>query len=234
MSQRKKRLRIFLVLAVAIGLAVLVGLVVLQLSNRDYLYPSDFLAHVEQVEQNGVDESVVQGLGWDLAILGREDEVRRMDFTPKFEGLTSTVIPERLELSVVPWREGLREIAANHRLILIMEDHFVSEHREWIGGTLETFAAAGFRHYAAEAIRQSDSTLQRRGYPSCKTGLYVSEPKFGNTIRRALRLNFQVSGYDFEKSTADEREEFAATELAKVFHSDPDAKLVVHAGFAHV
>ena len=192
------------------------------------------LAHVVQLEAAGVDEQSVQQLGWSLAILGRDDEVRTMDFHPQFEEPPSTVDVERLELNIVPWKEGLERIAAEHRIVMIMEDHFVSKHREFIGVALPVFRDAGYTHYAAEAIGPADTSLAERGYPMSATGLYTSDPRFGNALRRALELEFEVLGYDFVFSTHDEREESAAARLAQVIRDDGNRKLLIHAGHAHV
>ena len=193
-----------------------------------------FLAHVVQVEAAGIDEQSVQELGWSLAILGRDDEVRTMDFHPQFEQPPSTVDVDRLELNVVSWKEGLERIAAEHRIVMIMEDHFVSKHREFIGATLPVFRDAGFTHYAAEAIGPADTSLAEGGYPTSATGLYTSDPKFGNALRRALELKFVVVGYDFWFSSHEEREESAAARLAQIVRDDSERKLLVHAGHAHV
>jgi len=116
-----------------------------------------------QIERDGVNEKNVQPLGWSMAILGRDDEIRRTDFFPQFELPALTVDAGQLELNVVPWREGTQEIARTHRIVMIMEDHFISKHREMIGATLPTFREAGFTHFAAEAIGESSSSLARRG-----------------------------------------------------------------------
>ena len=192
------------------------------------------LHNVIQIEKEGVDEHNVQPLGWNLAILGRDDEIRRLDFHPQFELPPLEVNPQKLELNVVPWRDGLKQIANEHRIIMMMEDHFVSKHREMIGAVLPTLRDAGFTHYAAEAIGESRGALKSRGYPVVKSGYYTSDPQFGNVIRRAMDLGFEVLGYDFRPFTHEGREEFAATELAKLLNGDPHLRLVVHAGHAHV
>lgn len=192
------------------------------------------LRHVVQIESAGNDEHSVQPLGWNLAILGRDDEVRHLDFHPQFDLPPLDVDTHKLELNVVPWRDGFKQIAAEHRIVMIMEDHFVSKHREMIGATLPIFRAAEFSHYAAEAIGESGEALTSRGYPVVKTGYYTSDPQFGNVLRRAINLKFKILGYDFRPFTHEMREEFAATELAKLLTDDQQTRLIVHAGHAHV
>lgn len=117
---------------------------------------------------------------------------------------------------------------------MIMEDHFVSKHREMIEAVLPTLRDAGFTRFAAEAIGESAESLKSRGYPIVETGYYTSDPQFGNVIRAALELRFEVLGYDVHPFTHEGREEFAATTLTNVLNRDPHGKLVVHAGHAHV
>ena len=192
------------------------------------------LQSVIQFESGGDDERNVQPLGWNLAILGRDDEIRVMDFHPRFEFPPLDVDAQDLKLDVVAWRDGLKAIANEHRIVMIMEDHFISKHREMIGATLPLLRDAGFTHYAAEAIGESAKALKTRGYPVVRSGYYVSDPQFGNVIRKAIDLRFEVFGYDFRPFTHEGREEFAAATLADQIRDDPQTKLVVHAGHAHV
>ena len=135
---------------------------------------------------------------------------------------------------MIPWRDAVTKIAAEHRLVLIMEAHTVTEGRAWIEQTLELFRAAGFSHYYAEAITEPGSTLKSRGYPTSKTGSYTLDPRFGNLVRTALRLGFEVGGYDLADGDFDRREEYQAAALARRFAARPDTRMVVHAGHGHV
>jgi hypothetical protein len=175
-----------------------------------------------------------QQIGWSLAILGRDHEVREMDFFPDYELPPVKLNEDQLKLSVVPWREGIAQIASREQIVMVMEDHFVSKTREMIGETLPFFADEGFTHYAAEAIGESGDTLKKRGFPISKSGFYTSDPQFGNVIRRAIDLDFQLLGYDFNPLSHESREEYAATKLAGLFQGNPQTKLFVHAGHAHV
>src|SRR6185312_6992220 len=135
---------------------------------------------------------------------------------------------------VTPWRDAIAKIATERRLVLIMEAHTVSEHRAWIEQTLAPFRAAGFTDYFAETIAESGSTLKSRGYPTSSTGFYTNDPRFGNAVRTALRLGFEVDGYDLADGDFNRREEYEAATLAERFASRPDSRMVVHAGHAHI
>ncbi len=115
-----------------------------------------------------------------------------------------------------------------------MEAHTVTEHRAWIDQTLAPFRAAGFSCYFAEAIEEAGSTLQSRGYPTSRTGSYTLDPRFGNLLRTATRLGFEIDGYDLTDRDFNRREEYQAATIAKQFTAQSNLKMVVHAGHAHV
>lgn len=192
------------------------------------------LETVVRIEAEQTGDRDLQLLGWNLAFLGRDDELRRMDFHPEFDLPPLEVDARRLELNAIPWRDAIAQIGSQHRIVMIMEDHFVSKHREMIRALLPTLRKAGYTHYAAEAIGESGTALVDRGYPSIGTGYYTSDPQFGNLIRRAVELKFKVLGYDFRPLTHEIREEYAATTLADVLTQSQNSKLLVHAGHSHV
>ncbi len=130
--------------------------------------------------------------------------------------------------------EAISEIAARERIVIIMEAHNATQHREWIEQTLPMFHKAGFRHYAAEALSEAGAALKARGFPVEMTGYYVVDPRFGNLLRRAIELDFAI--HEYEALLANEipqREEEQAQRLANIIAANPAGKIVIHAGFAH-
>jgi len=213
MASNRKRWFACLVIVVAI-----LGSVFVYRSFTTFLMPpSGHLAMVVSAAQPGFDKDNIQLVGVSLATLGRDDEVRKTDFMPSLEMPSLNVKRDQLEINIVPWREGIEKISAQHQLVMINESHFASKHREMIGAALPILKDAGFTHYAVESIGESASALKERGYPIVETGFYTSDPQFGNTLRLALKLKFNVLGYDFDFTSHEAREEFAATELAKLF-----------------
>ena len=179
-----------------------------------------------------------QELSTTLAVLGRQREAREIPLLPEAIGRNLSDMPDTPDLGppfvVTPWRDAITRIAAEHRLVLIMEAHTVTEDRAWIEQTLGLFRAAGFTHYYAEAIAESGSTLRSRGYPTSRTGSYTLDPRFGNLVRTAMRLGFEVGGYDLADGNFDRREEYQAATLAQQFAARPGIRMVVHAGHGHV
>lgn len=233
MTQKLRRQHRWIAL-IAMVILLSIALVAWHFLSSRHLQPYQHLAHVVQVEQDGIDETNAQLLGWALAILGRDDEVRALDFHPQFELPPLVIDPAQLQLTTIPWREGIAQIAAEHRIVMIMESHFVSKHREFIDATLRTFKDHRFTHYAAEAIGESGTKLGKRGFPTYQSGYYTCDPTFGNAIRSALKLDLHVLGYDFRPFSHETREDYAATHLAKVFNEGAANKMLVHAGSAHV
>jgi hypothetical protein len=230
------RRRIRWIAVVSLAALLLAAVAAYFYSERVFPEPWQYLAQVQQFEGAGARQAAgfdsIQTLAATLAKLGRDDEVRQMAL--RRPSASSKVAAEELKLTVVPWKSAIKDIAAHHRIVMVMEAHTISKDREFVGATLPMFKEAGFTHYAVEAISRFDVSLAERGYPNKFTGLYTADPKFGNALRRALDLKFTVLGYDFRFTTHDEREEYAASRLAKLFESDPQAKLVVHAGHSHV
>ncbi len=199
-----------------------------------------FLHRVVLLEQSSdrSDWGDRQELSTLLAMLGRQREAREMPLVPNEIGAKLADVPgtpdSKPPFDVMPWREAMTKIAAEQRLVVIMEAHTVSEHRAWIDQTLASFRAARFTHYCAEAIAESGSTLKSRGYPTTNTGFYTNDPRFGNAVRTALRLGFEVGGYDLADSDFNRREEYEAATIARQFAWRPAVRMVVHAGHAHV
>ena len=130
--------------------------------------------------------------------------------------------------------ETFTKIAKQERLIIIMEAHNSPKHRQWIEQTLPILWNAGFRDYAAEGLSESGPSLKQRGYPLRSTGVYVSDPHFGNVLRTAIALDFDLHTYDTYGNDFEVREYGQAVNLAKLFAANPKLKLVVHAGYGHV
>jgi hypothetical protein len=202
--------------------------------------PQALLRRVVMLEQtsdrNGWNER--QELSTALAILGRQREAREIPLRPDAVGHELPDPPDPPDAEppfvVTPWRDAVARIATEQRLVLVMEAHTVTEHRAWIERTLALFRAAGFTQYFAETITESGSALKSRGYPTSRTGSYTLDPRFGNLVRTAIHLDFEIGGYDLGDRDFNRREEYQAAVLAERFASRPDIRMVVHAGHGHV
>lgn len=152
----------------------------------------------------------------------------------------------------VPATRPILEAAREHRAVFFNESHGEVRSRAAIFPLLAPLRAQGFTHLALEALASTDAHdrtsescrdasmlddgLQRRGYPIVRSGYYTQEPVFAELVREALRLGFELVAYDtyVPGNTIAQREQNQADNLACLFKSNPDAKLVVVAGFSHI
>lgn len=127
-------------------------------------------------------------------------------------------------------------LAAGRRIVMVNEAHHDARTRALTLALLPRLKAAGFTHFAAEALHDVDPDLAKRGYPTPASGSqYLHEPLYGEIVRQALKLGFVVVPYESDAATMAEREAGQARQLyRKVFQADPKARLFIHAGYAHI
>jgi hypothetical protein len=140
---------------------------------------------------------------------------------------------------------AILELADKYRVVMINEAHHVPLHRAFTLQLLEGLYRKGFRYFAAETLMVGDGALQSRGYPTLKTGGYTAEPVYADLIRTALSLGYKVTPYECEDSPSPPsdnpvpamnfREQGQARNLKeRILDKDPNAKIIVHAGFSHI
>jgi hypothetical protein len=140
--------------------------------------------------------------------------------------------------------------SSTRQIVLINEAHHISSHRAFTMNLLEGFYRLGFRYFCAETFYNSDTLLNKRGYPTLETGTYVADPIFGEMVRKALKLGYKLIPYEaqnyqsvevmengvpsVEKGTSQERYIKMGLNIASIFRKDPSAKVLVHAGYFHI
>jgi len=167
--------------------------------------------------------------------LGLYNEALR-DFPLKSHVPTDTAIPTAAQWKAADAVDAIARQAANRRIVLINEAHHDAHTRQLSLALLPRLRALGFDHFAAEALLDKDTSLMNRGYPTTTSGSeYLREPSYGEIVRTAIKLGFKVVSYDADSRSTQEREAGQARNLyRKVFVKNPDAKLFVHAGYAHI
>lgn len=135
-----------------------------------------------------------------------------------------------------PAREAIIELAKGRKAVFFNEAHNVPLTRTLTVELLQALREDGYTHFAAETLYSTDKDLQQRGYPVADSGFYTVEPICAEMVRTAIRLGFKVVAYETEQEgNGDVRENAQARNLqARVFGQDPDARLVVNAGYAHI
>lgn len=128
---------------------------------------------------------------------------------------------------------AVARLARQERVVMINEAHHLPQHRAFTLELLRELRRQGYTWFAAETLAD-DAGLQGRGYPTPASGAYINEPVYGDLVRTALRLGFHVVAYE-HAGGIDERERGQAARLvAATLAVDPNARIVVHAGYDHV
>lgn len=127
--------------------------------------------------------------------------------------------------------------AVGRRIVMVNEVHHNAQTRALTLQLLPRLRALGFTHLAIEALGD-DPDLTKRGYPVRSSGTeYLQEPLYGEIVREGLRLGFVLISYDDDAAggNTEAREVGQARNLVdRVFAKNPEARLVVTAGYAHV
>jgi hypothetical protein len=129
------------------------------------------------------------------------------------------------------------------RIVMVNERHHAASDRLLTLRLLPVLWQKGYRYFAAEAFDWRDTTFNLRGTAKVGGG-YVDEPVFGEIVREARRLGYTLVPYEADAAqnaakdslTPQQRRDRAeALNLnERIFRRDPNAKVLVHAGFGHV
>lgn len=140
--------------------------------------------------------------------------------------------------SVVNASEYIIQEAQKNQVVMINEAHHNSMHRAFTKSLLQSLFDNGYKNLGLEALNNGvdlDSALASRGYAIQKTGYYIKDPQFGDLVREAIEIGYNVFAYerigtDFGKN----REIGQAKNIQKVIDSRPDEKFLIHCGFDHL
>ena len=134
--------------------------------------------------------------------------------------------------------------AASHRVVMVTEQHHVSTERLLTLELLRPLYEQGFRYLAAEALWAGEDQLNRRGHPIRETGYYVSDVVFGEMLREAIAIGYEVVPYEASQEemqptdtmTGQQARDYwqAQNLIAVMIEQDPGAKVLVHCGYAHL
>jgi hypothetical protein len=136
----------------------------------------------------------------------------------------------------VPALDYIPRLAKQYRAVFVNEAHNIALTRTLSVRLLKPLREEGFNVFAVETLYHSDiAALDKRGYPTADSGFYTREPIYAEMVRTALKLGYKVVAYEADPDhTGDAREAQQAGILAKILKDDPNAKLVVNAGYAHI
>lgn len=135
--------------------------------------------------------------------------------------------------------------AQHHSVLMINEAHHIPQGRMLTLELLEPLYQEGFRYLAGEAFEGNVSEMMSDGFPKViKSGFYTNEPLFGQIVREAIRVGYQLVAYehipncdvwsDVDSKCQNLRERGQAENISKILQKDPQAKILVHAGYGHI
>jgi hypothetical protein len=136
------------------------------------------------------------------------------------------------------------EEARKYHFLLINEAHYNSQNRVFTSRLLEKLWDAGYRYLALETLGFKDTEINNRKYPVYESGYYSRSSEYGNMMRKALSLGYELIPYeiDMEKFTASNhpnelsfRDSIQAINLIEnTYKKDRNGKVLVHAGYDHI
>ena len=131
------------------------------------------------------------------------------------------------------------EAARDHEIVVINELHHVAQYRVFTTQLLRDLYKEGYRYLGLETLvnaRNADSTLNAQRFATLKSGIYSSEPQFGNLIRTALRLGFTLFSYESTEPNGNPRDrEITQAKNIQQFLENraKDGKTIIYCGGAH-
>ena len=136
----------------------------------------------------------------------------------------------------VPALDFIPQLAKKYRVVFLNEAHNIAMTRTLTVRLLKPLREEGFTVFAVETLYPTDiAALNKRGYPVATSGFYTREPIYAEMVRTALKLGYKVVAYEADANHAgNAREAQQAANLSKILKDDPNAKLVVNAGYAHI
>jgi len=141
------------------------------------------------------------------------------------------------KFKIVPAKEYIIQQSKNNRVIIINEAHHYSSHRVFTQSLLRDLYKQGYKNLGIEALSNGDkldTKLNGRGYPIQESGYYIQDPNFGNMVRTALDLGYNVFAYEQTANlNGKEREIAQANNIKKIMNEIPNEKFLIHSGFDH-
>ncbi|MEO0451989.1 MAG: hypothetical protein AAFZ74_16870 [Pseudomonadota bacterium] len=218
-------LRVMVLLCAVFAWAPLLVPVVAQSSERytRAKLHQDLFESYEYLTSDEVDIYVIDKTAQFAGLMGREDLLSEV--YAFWLGDTCT------DISVAPPLETLLEAATDTQIVILNEAHMMPLHRADPIGFIEALVENGFTHYAYESF--SDSIMTREGEVLTEDVYYSNDPVHGRLLSVLKDAGVKLVAY--EGSGPDGREAAQAQALVeRVFGEDPDARLIVVAGWAHV
>lgn len=182
----------------------------------------------------------------DLSYIGEYEKmlgIWDMDEQRPPSGLTPKQAKHFSGFRAINARDYILEKAKTEQIIIINEAHQQPYHRVFTTSLLRDLSKAGFRYFGAETISNYDiclKELEKKRYPTLKSGFYTCEPYYGNLLREAIQEGFEVFAYETtrigntDSGGINLREIDQAKNIKKILDKNPGAKIIIHCGWDHI
>lgn len=177
---------------------------------------------------------IAQLAAMDASFMGRPNDA--LLYFPSVT-LPPKSLPDPEHFKAVDAREWVIAKASNYGIVMINEAHHLPQTRLLTLSLLKPLRSAGFRYLALETLVNNGKNPIPAGYPEVDSGGYTNEPVMAELVREAIRLGYTLVPYeatDEEAAQVATRERAQARNLEKFLSNHPGAKLLVHAGYAHI
>lgn len=131
-------------------------------------------------------------------------------------------------------KELIIKSAKNEQVLMINESHLRPSNRLFMKSLLEQLRNSGYTNFCVEALEYNSSK-----YDDIKSimdlGFYTKEPCYAEMMREALRLGFNIYGYEATPSdykSSNNRDSIQAVHLRDITRAN-DGKTIIYAGYGH-
>ncbi|MCA4782697.1 hypothetical protein IF125_10595 [Empedobacter stercoris] len=201
-----------------------------QTNSENYRFSNDILSQIDNDTvawkyQTGASELSFNGYYAEVLKIWDKNGVRK----PKTTNKDSLYYINSKKVNA---KDYIIEQSKNSQIVIINEAHHIPKHRTFTKSLLKDLYDNGYRYLGLEAL--FDSTINERKFPIIESGYYTKEPEFGNLISEALKIGYTLFSYEAsEGKNGKEREIEQAENIQKFIESVPNAKILIHCGYAH-
>ena len=173
-----------------------------------------------------------------FSFVGREDLTQRL----QENAYTRSTCPVLREDGL----QAVVEAVGDARVVMINEAHDDPYHR-WVIARLAEALAPDFTVFAAETFSNEADAQALVPAASLDVGWYSGEPIYGRQLRTLVELGYRFAAYEitqeqrlvdrsegFLASIAEREEAQAVNFIANALEAYPDARILVHVGYAHL
>lgn len=153
--------------------------------------------------------------------------------------LEDSIHPMKYPISESALKEQFHEIdaieyiakqAEQHRLVILNESHHYPSHRMFATKLLPELKKRGYKYLGIEALMWKKHFKQPE-YAYISLGYYTRQPTFGNFIRKAIELGFEIFPYQ-SKSSGFDREKEQAQHIADYLRGK-QGKALIYSSYGH-